>query len=228
MAFFVAAHPMFETLLRQFEGSPLSLWGPFLILILCGLGLPIPEDIVLVAAGALGVIDGRSWVEVSVVMYAGVMLGDSMIFFAGRYLGQRLMASPWFQRYFSVKKQAKVEAQFERFGSMVLFVGRFLPGLRAPIFFTAGSLKTRYWKFFFFDGLAALVSVPFFVWLGSWIWTEFQDDLAQLQHALSRTQSYTMIVALFIGAIVVVAIYVQLRRLRAERERESDDKPDAS
>ncbi|HRG55305.1 MAG TPA: hypothetical protein PLG56_04645 [Lacunisphaera sp.] len=51
---------MFETLLKYFEGSPLSLWGPFLILILCGLGLPVPEDIVLVAAGALGEIDGRT------------------------------------------------------------------------------------------------------------------------------------------------------------------------
>ena len=228
MDFFVAAPHMFETLLRQFEGSPLSLWGPFLVLILCGWGLPIPEDIVLVAAGALGVIDGHTWIHVSMVMYAGVMVGDSMIFLAGRYLGQRLMASPRFQRYFSAKKQAKVEAQFERFGSTVLFVGRFLPGLRAPIFFTAGSLKTRYWKFFLYDGLAALVSVPFFVWLGAWIWTKFQDDLAQLKHALSRTQSYTMIVALFVGAVVVVAIYVQLRRLRTERDQDDHEKSDGA
>ncbi|HQY06958.1 MAG TPA: hypothetical protein PLQ52_12925 [Lacunisphaera sp.] len=61
---------MFETLLKYFEGSPLSLWGPFLVLILCGLGLPVPEDIVLVAAGALGEIDGRRWIEVSALMYA--------------------------------------------------------------------------------------------------------------------------------------------------------------
>ena len=153
---------MLETLLKYFEGSPLSLWGPFFLLLLCGLGLPIPEDIVLLAAGALTVLDGRSWIEASAVMYAGVMLGDTMIFLAGRFLGQRLMATRWFQRYFSPAKQARVEAQFERFGSMVLFVGRFLPGLRAPIFFTAGSLRTRYLKFFFFDGLAALISVPFF------------------------------------------------------------------
>ena len=122
---------MFETLLKYFEGSPLSLWGPFLILILCGLGLPVPEDIVLVAAGALGEIDGRTWMEVSALMYVGVMLGDSTIFFAGRFFGTRLRTSRWFQRYFSVKKQGKVEDLFDRYHSWVLFVGRFLPGLRA-------------------------------------------------------------------------------------------------
>lgn len=205
---------MFETLLKYFQDSPLSLWGPFLILILCGLGLPVPEDVVLVAAGALAEIDGRVWWETSLIMYAGVMLGDSTIFFAGRFLGAKLRSARWFQRYFSEKKQAKVEDLFERYHSWVLFVGRFLPGLRAPIFFTAGSTRVRYWKFFFFDGLAALLSVPFFVWLGHWLWFKFSDDIAELERVLSRTQSYTMIVAGFILLVVVLAVIRIVRKTR--------------
>jgi membrane protein DedA with SNARE-associated domain len=206
---------MFETLLKYFQDSPLSLWGPFLILILCGLGLPVPEDVVLVAAGALAQIDGRNWLETSLVMYAGVMLGDSTIFFAGRFLGAKLRNSRWFQRYFSEKKQSKVEDLFERYHSWVLFVGRFLPGLRAPIFFTAGSTRVRYWKFFFFDGLAALISVPFFVWLGHWLWFKFSDDISQLERALSRTQSYTMLVAALILLVVVLVVIRIVRKSRA-------------
>ncbi len=210
---------MFETLLKYFEGSPLSLWGPFLILILCGLGLPVPEDIVLVAAGALGEIDGSTWMEVSALMYVGVMLGDSTIFFAGRFFGTRLRSSRWFQRYFSVKKQDKVEDLFDRYHSWVLFVGRFLPGLRAPIFFTAGSTRVKFWKFFFLDGLAALVSVPFFVWLGHWLWTKFKDDIAQLDRALDRTQTYTMLVA---GVLLIVAAWVVVRKVRESRTKWDD------
>ncbi|MDQ5981204.1 MAG: hypothetical protein QG602_4182 [Verrucomicrobiota bacterium] len=205
---------MFETLLKSFQNSPLSLWGPFFVLLLCGLGLPLPEDVVLVTAGALGEIDGRSWMEVSVVMYAGVMLGDSTIFFAGRHFGMRWRSSKWFQRYFSQKKQDKVEDLFERYHSWVLFVGRFLPGLRMPIFFTAGSTRVKYWKFFFFDGLAALISVPFFVWLGHWLWSRFKDDIAQLDKALSRTQTYTMIVA---GVIFIVVVIVVVKKVREAR-----------
>jgi membrane protein DedA with SNARE-associated domain len=210
---------MFETLLKYFEGSPLSLWGPFFVLLLCGLGLPVPEDIVLVAAGALGEIDGRTWQQVSALMYAGVMLGDSTIFFAGRFFGGRMRAARWFQRYFSEKKQAKVEALFDRYHSWVLFVGRFLPGLRAPIFFTAGSTKVTFWKFFFFDGLAALISVPFFVWLGHSLWAKFKDDIAQLDRALGRTQTYTMVVAV---VLLVVVGWVVVRKIRESRTKWDD------
>jgi membrane protein DedA with SNARE-associated domain len=207
---------MFDTLLKYFADSPLSLWGPFLVLLLCGFGLPMPEDVVLVAAGALGQIDGRSWIEVSAVMYAGVMLGDSTIFLAGRYFGARIRGSRWFQRYFSEKKQGKVEDLFDRYHSWVLFVGRFLPGLRTPIFFTAGSTRVKFWKFFFFDGLAALVSVPFFVWLGHWLWAKFSDDISQLQQALSRTQSYSFMVAVLILLVVVVAVIRVVRNSRTK------------
>src|SRR4051812_7227016 len=104
---------MFETILDHFQGTPLSLWGPFVVLLLCGLGLPIPEDIVLIAAGALGVLDERPWFEVSALMYAGVMGGDSIIFFAGKYFGPSLRTASWFQRIFPANKQDKVEVLFE-------------------------------------------------------------------------------------------------------------------
>ena len=209
---------MFETLLKYFQDSPLSAWGPFLVLILCGLGLPVPEDIVLVVAGALAVMDGHSWIEVSILMYAGVMIGDSTIFLAGRFLGGKLREATWFQRYISIAKQAKVETMFDRYHSMVLFFGRFLPGLRAPIFFTAGSMKVGYWKFFLLDGTAALVSVPFFVWLGQWLWLKFQDDIVALQHALSKTQYYTLLVAATIAMGLLIAVRIWWRRVHAPKE----------
>ncbi len=203
---------MFEQLLEYFQTSPLTIWGPFLVLLLCGIGLPIPEDIVLMAAGALGVMEGRSWIEVTVLMYVGVMLGDSTIFIAGRYLGGRLRAARWFQRYFSELKQAKVEVMFERYHSMVLFVGRFLPGLRAPIFFTAGSMKVPFLKFLAFDGFAALISVPLFVWLGHWLWGTFGEDLAKLEKALSRTHAYSLWVAIILGSVLVGYLFFRWRR----------------
>ncbi|HEY8995051.1 MAG TPA: DedA family protein [Lacunisphaera sp.] len=210
---------MFKALLSYFQDSPLSLWGPFLVLVLCGLGLPVPEDVVLVVAGALGQIDGRGWQKVSLLMYAGVMVGDSTIFLAGRYYGSRLRGSRWFQRYFSEKKQAKVEDLFHRYHTWVLFVGRFLPGLRAPVFFTAGSTRVKFWKFFLFDGLAALLSVPFFVWLGYWLWAKFKDDIVQFEHALSRTKTYSMLLG---GVILIVVVTLVVRKIRDARTKWDD------
>ncbi len=205
---------MFESLLEYFQGTPFSLWGPFGLLLLCGLGLPLPEDIVLVVAGALGQIDGRSWMQVSGIMYLGVIGGDTMIFLAGRHLGTRLLASAWLQRVLPAKKQIKVERVMEHYGAMGLFLGRFLPGLRAPIFFTAGSMKVSFLKFLFFDGLAALVSVPIFVWLGRWLWVEFGDDLEQLNETLERTHSYSLWVACGLVAIAALGAWFWSRRAR--------------
>lgn len=203
---------MFETLLDAFQGSPLALWGPLALLLLCGLGLPIPEDIVLIAAGALGEMEGRSWLQVSVVMYLGVVGGDTMIFFAGRQFGTRLMATRWFRRVCSPEKQLKVEQFYEKHGAKGLFIGRFLPGLRAPIFFSAGSLRVPFWKFIALDGFAALISAPFFVWLGHWLWDKFQDDFEELQEALVRTQSYVLWVTVAIVVVAGVVFWVAARR----------------
>lgn len=203
---------MFETLLEAFQGSPLALWGPLALLLLCGLGLPIPEDIVLIAAGALGEMEGRSWLQVSVVMYLGVIGGDTMIFFAGRQFGTRLMATRWFQRVCSPEKQRKVEQFYEKHGAKGLFIGRFLPGLRAPIFFSAGSLRVSFWKFFALDGLAALISAPFFVWLGHWLWDNFQDDFEELQEMLARTQSYVLWVTVGIVVVAGAVFWLMARR----------------
>jgi len=206
---------MFEVLLDHFQSSQWSLWGPFLVLLLCGLGFPIPEDIVLITAGALGVIDGRSWLYVTLFMYAGVMLGDSITFFVGRFLGWKILRTCWCQRLFSPPKQARVQTLFHRYGSTVLFVGRFLPGLRAPIFFTAGSLHVSFLKFLLYDGLAALVSVPIFVWLGHWLWTRFHDDIAEFNKALAKTQHATLyVVGAIIIAVLIVAWRVYRKRMR--------------
>ena len=203
---------MFETLLNTFQNSPLSLWGPFLVLLLCGLGLPIPEDIVLIAAGVLGESLGRNWIEVSAIMYVGVVGGDCITFFAGRHVGGWMLTSRWFQRIVSTQKQAKVVTFFENYGPMGLFIARFLPGLRAPIFFSAGSMKVPFWKMLFFDGIAALISVPVFVWLGHWLWAKFQDDLEQFDRTLLKSQGYAIWVAAAIVLVSAALFYVWIHR----------------
>lgn len=200
---------MLESLLDLLQESSFSLWGPFLILLLCGLGLPIPEDIVLMVAGMLAQDDGRSWIATATLMYIGVLGGDSIIFILGQRYGTRLLAWEMTHNLFPPKKQARVQRLFERHGSIVLLIARFLPGLRAPIYSTAGAMKVSYLKFLFFDGVAALVSAPVFVWLGHWLWAKFDEDLQQLNAALSRSEWYTVGIA-----STAVLILVLIWRLR--------------
>src|SRR5215210_3327492 len=100
---------MLEPLLDLLQESPLSLWGPFLLLLLCGVGLPLPEDIVLVVAGMLAKDDSRPWAPVAVLMYVAVLAGDSLIFLLGRRYGARLLAWEGTHHLFPPRKQARIQ-----------------------------------------------------------------------------------------------------------------------
>lgn len=196
---------MLEPLLALLQESPLSLWGPFFLLLLCGIGLPLPEDLVLIVAGMLAQDDGRSWLPVAVLMYVGVLAGDSIIFGLGRRYGTRLLNWQGTHHLFPPKKQAKVQRLFDVHGSIVLLVARFLPGLRAPIFSSAGAMRVRYLRFVTYDGAAALFSVPVFVWFGHWLWLKFDDDIQKLNAALAHTKGYTLWLA---AGVVLLALIV--------------------
>ena len=59
-----------------------------------------------------------------------------------------------------------MEQLFAAHGQKIVMAARFLPGVRAVTYFTAGSARMPYLRFILWDGFAALVSAPVFVWLG--------------------------------------------------------------
>ena len=75
-----------------------------------------------------------------------------------------MLASHLARRYFTPRRQLRVRAYFRKFGSKVVLVGRFTPGLRFTIFFTAGTLHVRAAAFFIYDFVAAAFSVPVLVY----------------------------------------------------------------
>ncbi|MCB6183583.1 DedA family protein [Leeia sp. TBRC 13508] len=139
----------------------------FSVLLICGFGVPIPEDISLVAGG---IIAGLGYADVNTMFFvglAGVLVGDSMMFVAGRVYGERVRCFPLVAKFLTEARYAAVQDQFHKYGKRVLFVARFLPGLRTPIFLTAGmTRRVPFWRFLLLDGSAALISVPVWVYLG--------------------------------------------------------------
>ena len=54
------------------------------VLLACGLGVPIPEDITLIAAGLLAGLGKISLTGALIAGMVGVLAGDSFLFFLGR------------------------------------------------------------------------------------------------------------------------------------------------
>ena len=138
----------------------------FFLLILCGLGFPMPEELVLLAGGALVASDTLHPVHTFVATFLGVIIGDGLLFSLGRGLASRMTSSAYAARWLSPQRLLKSEAFFIRHGSMAVFLVRFIPGLRAPVFLLAGTSSIGFGRFLIMDMLAALFFVPLISWIG--------------------------------------------------------------
>ena len=176
----------------------------FLVLLICGMGVPIPEDITLVAGG---VISGLGYSNVHAMFgvgMAGVLLGDLIMFMIGRHYGESALRIRWVAWLVTPARRELVQRKFDRYGNRLLFIARFLPGLRSPIFIIAGwSRRVSLLKFLLLDGAAALISVPFWVYLGYY----GADNHEWLMQWLHRGKTGVWIGIAVLAVIVVVLIW---------------------
>ncbi len=139
----------------------------FVMLLICGFGVPVPEDVTLVTGGVIAGLGYANEHTMVAVGLAGVMVGDGLIFTGGRYFGDRITRMRMFRKILTPERFAAAQDKFTRYGRWVMFVARFLPGLRTPVFFSAGmTRRVTFPTWFLMDGFAALISVPVWVYLG--------------------------------------------------------------
>lgn len=178
----------------------------FVILIACGFGLPVPEDITLVSGGVISGLGLTNPHFMLAVGLAGVLIGDSTMFLLGRIFGYRIQRIKTFRKILSPRRFSHIQRQFKKYGLGLLFVARFLPGLRSPIFLVAGmSRRISYLTFIAMDGVAALISVPVWVYLGFF----FADNLDLLMKYVSDVQR---VIYLILGLIIVVVLVIYLKK----------------
>ena len=169
------------------------------VLIICGFGVPIPEDITLVSGG---VISGLGYTNVHIMLVVslfGVLLGDSTMYWLGRIYGTKILRFRPIQRFLTLDRLRMVRSKFEQYGNRVLFVARFLPGLRAPIYMVAGiTRRVSFIRFLLLDFFAAIISVPIWVYLGDL----GASNLDWLHEQIKKGQSIIYIL------IAILAIYL--------------------
>lgn len=140
--------------------------GLFVVLMLCGLGLPVPEDVALLSGGFLvhrGITQYPLTLAVSLV---GVVAGDNSLFFLGRRFGNGFVRYLEVMRPTSQRQIVWLKAFMDRHGHLAIFYARFLVGLRAFIFLSAGSLGVTPMRFLIYDTLGAFISVSIAVSIG--------------------------------------------------------------
>ncbi|MFP4145537.1 MAG: DedA family protein [Phycisphaeraceae bacterium] len=177
-------------------------------LLLSGFGLPLPEDVPLIAAGYLaGIGQVNPWLMFPLCFLA-IIGADGMVFVLGRLYGHHVPRLPLLNRFLTEKRLAKTEAMLHAHGGKFIFMARFLPGLRTPAFFTAGSFKLPYWKFLLFDGSAAVLSVPVILGLAY----AFAEHIERVRAWVAEGQLYAVG-----GLVLLLAIFIAGKLLLKRR-----------
>ncbi len=178
--------------------------GPFVVLLLCGLGLPLPEEVTLIAAGLLLYQGQVEFVPICLVCGAAILLGDTVPYLLGRRYGAQALENRLVSKILHPERFAIVEHKFNRYGSWVVFMCRFLPGIRIPAYFTAGTLGMRYRHFLILDGLGVLVSVPISIYIAELFGGQIEKAEAHLDnfHILTTFALVAILGALAFRVIV--------------------------
>lgn len=179
----------------------------FFVLVACGFGLPMPEDVVLVSGGILASHHVTDFTTTIMVCMLGVLMGDGVVFYLGRLGGERIKSWRIFKRVFTVRREQLVKGWFERHGDKVVFFARFAPGLRMPLYLSSGIYRVAPWKFFLMDGFAAIISVPLWIWVGR----SFGNHLEVLEEKIHQLQMgiYGVVACLLI--LVIGLFFVKKR-----------------
>lgn len=193
--------------------GPIPYLAIFVILLLCGLGIPIPEDITLIAGGILtyyGVCD--VWLMIAVGL-AGVLIGDSFVFWLGHHFGRKLLKRWPFRVFIDEAKIDSIKTRLHQHGAKLLFSARFMPGVRSTVFFASGLLHYPFRKMIFYDGLAALISVPAIIYSVYY----FGDFLEAVIKWIKKVEGG--IVAIIIIAIIGFSIKMILNGRKKKKMR---------
>lgn len=188
------------------------------ILVIASLGIPIPEDIPLIAAGVLlrthpGI---ASWPLTLLVAFVGIMSGDLVLYTLGRRWGNDVFSHRSVRWLITPERFAMAVEKFHERGAWFCFFGRFLMGVRAVMCITAGATRFPYWRFFLADAAGAVLSIPLFVGLG---WA-FAEMLPILQKYLALTQGgIVVVVGLALGAFIWYEVRKHRRRKAAEASK---------
>lgn len=174
-------------------------WAVFFVLLICGFGVPIPEDITLVSGG---VISGLGYANVHwmlVVSMFGVLIGDSTMYWLGRVFGEKILQFPPIRNIATPERFAQVQERFETQGWKLLFIARFLPGLRAVVYLVSGiTRRVTFTRFVLVDFFAAIISVPIWVYLGDFGAKNLDWLHAQIQKGQIAIWGILILIGLFV------------------------------
>jgi membrane protein DedA with SNARE-associated domain len=170
-------------------------------------GVPVPGEIMLIAAAVFAGAGQMNIAVVFVVAALAAVIGDNIGFIVGHFGGRPLAVR--FGRYvfLTPERLEKAENYFDAHGGKVVTIARFIDGLRQINGLLAGIAGMHWLKFLGYNALGAVL------WVGTWCALGYLagENIVEIYDTFERYKWYV------IGALAVVIAIVITRRVRRGR-----------
>jgi membrane protein DedA with SNARE-associated domain/rhodanese-related sulfurtransferase len=191
--------------------SPVGLGVVFLNVLCTQLGLPLPAMPTLVVAGAMAAQGRLPATPLYALAVLACLIGDSVWYCAGRLYGARVMRVLCRISLTPDTCVSDTQASFERWGSKVLIVAKFVPGLGLVAPPLAGATRMGPVRFLAYSLLAALLWAGVGIMLGLLL----RAQIARLWPVLASLGGVTLLLALVL--LLAYILYKWWERYRFYR-----------
>lgn len=196
---------MFSTIIDyivQFVDS-LGYIGIFIMTVIEGTLIPIPNEITMIPAGYLVATGKMHMFGVLVAGIIGNLVGGLISYYIAYRYGRSLMTKFGKYFFFTEAKLAKVEKYFADHGPISIALGRIAPGLKHFISFPAGLAKMDLKLFSIFTIIGGGIWIIMLVMIGYLI----GDNEAAIGSYLQKIQWF-----IIGGIILVIILYIYLKK----------------
>jgi len=210
---------MLEALFNFIEQSPA--WLVFLTVFLASyienIFPPIPGDTILIFGAYLVGHGNLSFSMAMATTLLGSVLGFLTLYVVGYKYGRGFMYSQQ-QTWFSPNSLQRVEDLFETWGYGVVFINRFLAGLRSVVGLFSGIGKLNVFKVILLSTLSSLLWNGTLLWLGSTI----GENWEQIGVYLKRYNTVvTMLLVLVVAGFLIHRYLIVKENISEHKQNDS-------